>query len=225
MSNDTKKAKSYPGRGITVRYSATRCIHAAECVRGLPEVFDPGRKPWVQPDEASPDRVVRVVARCPTGALWAEDDEGERLEERPQGAAAVRVDVDGPLLCFGAVEVRGPDGERICDDPRSALCRCGQSSARPFCDGSHSAANFRDPGRVGDPKIRKRDATAETHEALRITVARGGPLVLDGPFELVGSDGVRHPGWKTALCRCGASAEKPFCDGSHRDVGFETDDS
>ncbi|GAB4102937.1 (4Fe-4S)-binding protein [Micromonospora taraxaci] len=49
MSSPTEK-KTYEGQKITVTFEARRCLHAAECVRGLPEVFDPGQRPWIRPD-------------------------------------------------------------------------------------------------------------------------------------------------------------------------------
>jgi len=61
----------YETEGITVTFDPRLCIHAAECVRGLPKVFDPTRRRWIQPEHASPDEVAAVVARCPTGALHA----------------------------------------------------------------------------------------------------------------------------------------------------------
>ena len=64
-----KKPRVYEGRDITVEYDAARCIHVAECVKGLPAVFDPNRRPWVDPDAATADEIAAVVRRCPTGAL------------------------------------------------------------------------------------------------------------------------------------------------------------
>ncbi|MDP9796110.1 putative Fe-S cluster protein YjdI [Catenuloplanes nepalensis] len=61
--------KSYRGSDITVTFDAGRCRHAAECVRGLPEVFDVSARPWITPDNAGADAVAEVVARCPSGAL------------------------------------------------------------------------------------------------------------------------------------------------------------
>ena len=59
----------YPLDGGAVVWEAARCRHAAECVRGLPEVFDTSKRPWIQPGHAAPGDVERVVARCPTRAL------------------------------------------------------------------------------------------------------------------------------------------------------------
>ncbi|WP_367126184.1 (4Fe-4S)-binding protein [Streptomyces phytohabitans] len=61
--------KAYEGRSVIVTFEAGRCRHAAVCVHGLPEVFDPGARPWVRPDAAEAERVVEVVRRCPSGAL------------------------------------------------------------------------------------------------------------------------------------------------------------
>lgn len=61
--------KDYPGERITVSFDPEVCAHAAECVRGLPAVFDTRRRPWIDPDGATPQEVVEVVKRCPSGAL------------------------------------------------------------------------------------------------------------------------------------------------------------
>ncbi|MFF3781077.1 (4Fe-4S)-binding protein [Streptomyces sp. NPDC001933] len=60
-------ARSYDGEGITVEYDVHRCLHAAECVRGLPSVFDTGRKPWIRPDGAPAYDIADVIHRCPSG--------------------------------------------------------------------------------------------------------------------------------------------------------------
>ena len=64
--------KSYVGAEVTVSFDPEICEHAAECVRGLPAVFDTKRRPWIEPDNAPADEVVAQVARCPSGALQIE---------------------------------------------------------------------------------------------------------------------------------------------------------
>ncbi|WP_372790251.1 (4Fe-4S)-binding protein [Paraconexibacter sp.] len=71
MSGENTR-KRYSGDGIVVTFDGTLCRHAAECVRGLPEVFDTKARPWIQPANAAPDVVTEVVARCPSGALRTE---------------------------------------------------------------------------------------------------------------------------------------------------------
>jgi uncharacterized Fe-S cluster protein YjdI len=61
--------KKYRGAQITVTYDAEICQHAAECVRGLPDVFDVRQRPWIHPDNAAPERVAEVIGLCPSGAL------------------------------------------------------------------------------------------------------------------------------------------------------------
>lgn len=61
--------RSYPLEGGEVLWEAARCRHAGECVRGLPQVFDTTRRPWIQPRHAPPAEVERVVGLCPTRAL------------------------------------------------------------------------------------------------------------------------------------------------------------
>ncbi len=197
---------------------ARRCIHAGECVRGLPAVFDPARRPWVVPDEANPDEVADVVRRCPTGALRFERAGGP--DERPPSQTSINVSSDGPLILRGDLRIVA-GGERV-SEIRAALCRCGLSEYKPYCDGSHKE-RFRDSGQLGKLNLNPPSDVAPA-ATLQVTTAPNGPLLLDGPFELRGSEGVeRAPGMKAALCRCGQSANKPFCDGSHKSAGFEAD--
>src|SRR5690242_631670 len=62
-------SKEYPGQGIVVTWEPARCIHVAACVRGLPQVFDPERRPWIVTDGVSGAEIAEVVRRCPSGAL------------------------------------------------------------------------------------------------------------------------------------------------------------
>ena len=214
------KPRSYKGAGITVSYDARRCIHAAECVHGLPEVFDPERRPWIEPDGASPEQVAAVVKACPTGALEFEPAPGDEPEAAGE-KNTVTIVADGPLYLRGDL-VLGVDGQET-RGVRAALCRCGASSNKPYCDNSHEKAGFADPGAVADPKLAALEDGGE-RGSLRITGAANGPLLVQGPLELCGPSGETAAiGRKGALCRCGASANKPFCDGSHVAIGFEAE--
>ncbi|MFD5897162.1 (4Fe-4S)-binding protein [Streptomyces sp. NPDC060366] len=83
MGGGTEK-KAYEGRSITVTFEARRCLHAAECVNGLPEVFDTAKRPWIRPDGAEAERLAEVVRRCPSGALRYElADGGMETPDRP----------------------------------------------------------------------------------------------------------------------------------------------
>ena len=126
--------KTYAGKALDVAFDTDTCIHAGECVRGLPKVFDPKRKPWILPDEAPADAIRDVVARCPSGAL--------EIVERGADAAAEAVQITatdgGPFVISGSVCVVGPDGNVLGEGKKMALSRCGKSSKAPFCDGAHA---------------------------------------------------------------------------------------
>lgn len=213
------KIHRYEGTGLTVLYDAKRCIHAAECVRGLPAVFDSQRRPWVTPAGASADQLAEVIRRCPTGALHYERQDGGFAEE--PAANQVTVAPDGPLYLQGRIEIAPPHGAVLYADTRTALCRCGASRNKPFCDGSHAEAGFRDPGVWNGSAV---EIPAADDPDLHVVCCPDGPLVLQGEFRLKGGDGRPAPLRRRAFCRCGASAEKPFCDGSHARIGFTTEE-
>jgi uncharacterized Fe-S cluster protein YjdI/CDGSH-type Zn-finger protein len=120
--------KRYEGEHIEVTYDAARCLHAAECVRGMPAVFDTTKRPWIAPDGADAEALAAVIRRCPTGALHYTLQEGP--PERPSVPTRVRLAEGGPLLIEGDLEL---EGRR---ETRAAICRCGESSNEPYCDRS-----------------------------------------------------------------------------------------
>lgn len=131
------RKKAYTSESITVRYEAALCIHAAECVHSLPAVFDPERRPWIDVSGADAARVAEAVELCPTGALsyqLAGDGESKAAPEK----ATATVVPNGPIYVRGEFEVKGVDGSTLAEGTRLALCRCGASKNKPFCDGSHS---------------------------------------------------------------------------------------
>lgn len=120
--------KRYDGRRIEVTYDAARCLHAAECVRGLPDVFDTARRPWILPDAGDADEVAAVIRRCPTGALHYALADGP--PEEPVVPTRVRFPAGGPLLIAGDLDLEGTR------ETRAALCRCEQTENAPYCDRS-----------------------------------------------------------------------------------------
>jgi CDGSH-type Zn-finger protein/uncharacterized Fe-S cluster protein YjdI len=212
-----QKIHRYEGDALTVLFDSARCIHSEECVHGLPAVFDPQHKPWVDPNAARADETAEVIQRCPTGALHYERKDGG-LAEEPPAENVVTVTPDGPLCLHGRIEVTGHNVSNVLlTDTRVALCRCGASKNKPLCDGSHKEAGFHDPGvwtQEGMPP-------PEPGQALKVRSTRNGPFILDGPFHYRMGNGEEVPAVRRALCRCGASNKKPFCDGSHSRVGFK----
>lgn len=138
------KVRSYEGEKITVRFDARRCIHAERCVHGLPAVFDAGSRPWIQPDGATADAVADVIHRCPTGALTYQRSDGGPAEPVPEGPPEIRVVSNGPLYVRGSLEVVDHEGQPVETGPRAALCRCGASKNKPFCDNTHLETGFSD---------------------------------------------------------------------------------
>jgi CDGSH-type Zn-finger protein len=130
----------------------------------------------------------------------------------------IKVRADGPLLCTGDIAVYAADGRLLERSDNLVLCRCGHSGNKPFCDGSHRDSGFRDDGVPGEVQS---DEPQPGDGALEISVRDNAMLIVRGPLTLLkadGSEAARRN--KAALCRCGHSGNKPFCDGSHRDAGF-----
>lgn len=124
----------------------------------------------------------------------------------------------GPLCLTGRIHVEA-GGAIVADTDDVALCRCGHSGNKPFCDGSHRKAGFDDPGLIQGGRLVPA-APAGDEEPVSIVCARDGPLLVRGPLTVVAADGRTSIGTKGALCRCGTSSTRPFCDGSHRESGF-----
>ncbi len=216
------KVHGYAGQSIRVSYDPARCIHAAECVRGLPEAFDPERKPWIDPDAGDPDRIAEVIERCPTGALQYERLDG-REGEQPDPVTTITVCANGPVFVRGRIEILDADRNLVATETRAAFCRCGASASKPWCDGSHADVGFEARAELGE--TRPKPASDPTSRPLTVRLRPGGPLVLDGPFRIrAETEDEWVDGGGCALCRCGASSTKPFCDGSHNEIGFATED-
>ncbi|MCB1022008.1 MAG: CDGSH iron-sulfur domain-containing protein [Acidobacteria bacterium] len=209
-----KKLHTYRGESLTVTFDSTRCIHTGRCLQGAPAAFDVNDKPWVHPDAVSPEQVVATVQQCPSGALHVVDAETPAATEN-----TLELRPNGPIYARGRLTLRKLDGEVLLDDDRMALCRCGASQNKPLCDNSHREAGFRAPAALGRLSADGGDGPAGP---LAISAAPNGPLLLDGPAEIRGGkDSVQVR--KAALCRCGLSGNKPYCDGSHATGAFRTE--
>lgn len=214
-----QKTFSYPGEKATVYWNGPLCIHIGECGRAKGELFVGGRKPWCQPDEASDDEVFDVVMRCPTGALTVAYEDGSH-SEHADPVNTIQVSYNGPLFVRGQLDIEGAPDDVPGLKFRAALCRCGKSRNKPFCDNSHEDAGFRDYGAIGETG----DDAVEDGGPLTIRPIKDGPLVFLGNVTLHGGAGRKSwQGRQLSLCRCGASGNKPFCDGQHKAIGFSSD--
>ncbi len=209
----------YEGAQGDVTWDGRLCIHVGECGRSEGELFVGGRQPWCQPDVSDVADVAAVVERCPTGALVHIRKDGAPPEQ-PAPTNTVMVVNHGPLYVRGNLSIDGAAPDMPGVKLRAALCRCGQSKNKPFCDNAHEAAGFQDRGAVGSSG----EPLHATGGKLTVQRAKNGPLLLSGNVTLVAATGrVAWQGTKCALCRCGHSQNKPFCDGAHKAMGFEAE--
>lgn len=212
-----KRIRYYTGENIDVSYEVERCIHVAECVRRLQAVFDTTRRPWVLPDAAAPDAVAATVRACPSGALhYARKDSGPA--EAADTENTIRLIRNGPLHVRGDFTIVNGTGELVANDTRAALCRCGGSANKPFCDNTHKAIDFVASDTVAEPQSIIQPLPGNK---LCIETTTNGPLHITGSFTVLNYKGEAvYQGIDEWFCRCGGSANKPFCDGTHEKIGF-----
>jgi len=157
--------KRYKNDDITVYWKPSACVHASYCYRELIEVFDPSRRPWVDMNGASTEKIIEVVNLCPTEALawkWNDETKNETIDndqlnhikfrrpellsdteplnqERP---VSVKVMTDGPIVLKGNFKYTYNGNTKVVEDSIVSICRCGVSDHMPFCDGKHRKIGF-----------------------------------------------------------------------------------
>jgi CDGSH-type Zn-finger protein/uncharacterized Fe-S cluster protein YjdI len=201
---------------VLIRFDGDKCIHSRHCVLSRPDVFVPNVKgPWIHPERATPEEIVELAHACPSGAIAYRRLDGGP-EEAPPLVNVARVRENGPLAVHAQVTIDGHG-----DFLRVTLCRCGASKNKPFCDGSHGTTAFT---ATGEPRIVESQPLAGRAGVLNVVPQKDGPLRLAGNVELCSGTGhTINRVAKTALCRCGHSANKPYCDGTHAKVGFKSE--
>jgi CDGSH-type Zn-finger protein len=123
---------------------------------------------------------------------------------------------NGPLIATGELQI--DTGAEVLSQPRASLCRCGASAKKPFCDGSHRTIGFMDAGEAVPAEIIDEITTAG---GVSFSMIPDGPLIANGP--LTTQNAAKQTigrSTEAAFCRCGASANKPYCDGSHNTIAF-----
>jgi CDGSH-type Zn-finger protein/uncharacterized Fe-S cluster protein YjdI len=210
----SKDIEEVVGKNVTIRFEARKCIHSRHCVLGRPDVFVPNVEgEWIHPDAATPDEIAELAHNCPSGAITYLRTDGGPQESAPI-VNTVRVRENGPLAFNGQLLV---DGQPML---RATLCRCGQSKKKPFCDGSHAAAGFTASGEAATVTS---SPLAQRNGEIVINPTENGPLLVSGNLEVVcGTGRTIDRCVKRALCRCGGSSNKPFCDGTHKTNGFRS---
>jgi uncharacterized Fe-S cluster protein YjdI len=133
--------KKYSNGEVTVVWKPNMCIHSAICFHGLPGVFDPRKRPWITAEGGTTDEIVAQVSKCPSGAL-SYFRNNEMTNPAVDVEAIVEVSANGPLLVYGNIRIKDAEGNQTIKNKVTALCRCGQSANKPYCDGTHRKVGF-----------------------------------------------------------------------------------
>ncbi len=210
------KKNEYPGADVTVYFEASRCIHARNCVLTLPDVFRVNVDgPWIVPDNADAEDIAALARNCPSGAITYKRHDKDK-QEQPPSTNLVKVLENGPLAILADMEME--NSEPLI---RATLCRCGASSNKPFCDGNHEKVEF---SATGETSVKASEPLSQQDGKLTVSLLENGPLLCKGNIEVCSGTGRRiNRTLEVALCRCGASKDKPYCDGSHVAIGFTTE--
>jgi CDGSH-type Zn-finger protein/uncharacterized Fe-S cluster protein YjdI len=215
---DRNMDRHYVGDAVDITYNFKRCIHAEQCIHHLESVFKKDGHPWIDSKGASAREVMQVVSLCPSGALHATPKDGTPPEE-PANRNTISLWKDGPLQFAGRLEIHGTNID-ISDEKRATLCRCGASTNKPFCDNSHLANAFKATEDLTEA-LEAGDAPTGT---ITILPESNGPYHVTGNIEILNVAGeVIYTGDEIWLCRCGHSEHKPFCDDTHKAIGFQAD--
>lgn len=135
--------KKYTKENLTVVWQPELCIHSKQCFKGLPQVFNPANKPWVNLDADSVDKIKKQVGKCPSGALSFEiDQEDATMDTSLENTPLVDISENGPILIKGPLNLKYKGTQELRESKAIALCRCGGSSKKPFCDGTHRQKGF-----------------------------------------------------------------------------------
>jgi CDGSH-type Zn-finger protein/uncharacterized Fe-S cluster protein YjdI len=209
------KVSTYSGKNISIGFDGSKCIHSRRCVLGLPDVFQANVEgAWINPDNASPEDIMALAKECPSGAISYTRHDGGLGETAPQ-VNTVFVRENGPLAIHADMVIDGEEGSF-----RATLCRCGASKNKPYCDGSHIDAEFKATGELPAKAFEPLD---DRGGKVTVTPFPDGPVQVEGNLEICcGTGHTIEKTQKAFFCRCGASDNKPYCDGTHQKIGFKS---
>jgi uncharacterized Fe-S cluster protein YjdI len=144
-----KETLKYTNNEVTVVWKPKTCIHSTLCWKGLIEVFNPIEKPWIKMDGATTERIIEQVRKCPSGALSyylnteeATDKDSDKVVAEAAQIMKVEVTPNGPYLIKTECLIVHSDGREETKTGTVALCRCGASANKPYCDGTHRKMGF-----------------------------------------------------------------------------------
>lgn len=141
----------YSNGEVTVVWKPDTCIHSRICWTELRNVFDPVKRPWVNITGDSTEKIIEQVRKCPSGALsyFLNRDMDATSEENAGTVTAeeativnIKVIPNGPILINTDCHITHSNGETEIKKGKTTLCRCGGSSNKPYCDGSHRENGF-----------------------------------------------------------------------------------
>jgi uncharacterized Fe-S cluster protein YjdI len=146
MSPETFK---YTNNEITVVWKPKTCIHSTLCWKGLIEVFNPKEKPWIKMDGDATEKIIEQVRKCPSGALSyylnaeaVADTTKDKVVAESASIMKIQVTPNGPYLIKTECLIVHSDGREEIKTGTVALCRCGASGNKPYCDGTHRKVGF-----------------------------------------------------------------------------------
>ena len=131
--------KHYTNDKVNVKWQSDLCIHSEKCFHGLPKVFNPKERPWVNIEGASWEDIIAQVHKCPSGALSIENEVEQTMVSHE---TIVETMPNGPLMVYGNMKVKYAGIESVKESKATAFCRCGASENKPYCDGSHKKIDF-----------------------------------------------------------------------------------
>jgi len=141
--------KDFSNGEVTVFWRPELCIHSANCLIGLPEVFNSKKKPWINVHASDSKEIMRIVDTCPSRALTYlksikfVTSKPRAVAKKKSKFARIQITKNGPVLVTGNFIVRDTKKKKIkIEGEVVALCRCGSSRKKPFCDGSHLRIGF-----------------------------------------------------------------------------------
>jgi uncharacterized Fe-S cluster protein YjdI len=137
--------KTYSNGEITIVWKPSACIHSTLCWKGesgLRSVFNPSEKPWIKPEGGTTAEIIPRVNNCPSGALSFYYNQAEDKPAETHAESIVEAVPNGPLLVYGNITVKHKSGSQEHKNRVTAFCRCGASSNKPYCDGTHAKINF-----------------------------------------------------------------------------------
>jgi len=137
-----ERKKTYSNEDITVIWKPDVCIHSTKCWKASLAVFNPKRKPWIDMRGGTTEEIIKIVDNCPSGAISYERNDKLNEQKEQTLQTTVQVSKGGPYLVKGKFVFVGTDGEEEIKEGSVALCRCGGSNNKPFCDGTHRKIGF-----------------------------------------------------------------------------------